>query len=561
MKKATKTQKPDKKAQSLDGILTTNRSYQPSGLSNKRPPLGEIAEKLDGFYPQRLTSELGKTASEGSISLSDVPAIEADSLAEPEISMEDNKPKKPKLWRRFRRNRNPKDKEPLSSRQRIVKRGVIVLLTIALVIGGYFGFKFWQTSHSVFFGGGGSAGLAGCKDISQLKKEGDCRINILLLGIGGPGHVGPNLTDTILLASIDPINNSIALVSIPRDLWVQIPGYGSQKINAAYAYGKEYSKSKKRSQQYLDGFKLIDQALSPVIGMDIDYHVLVNFAAFKEAVNDLGGVTINVPETLYDPTIAWENNANPLIANKGTQTMNGAQALLYARSRATSSDFARGQRQRALLVAIGNKVLSLGTFSNPVRVSNLLSSFGQNVFTDFSLGNLKPIYGLVSKVPASNITSLDIASTPGNLVTTGNLNGLSVVYPIAGIFNYSQTAPYVRSTLRDGFIAKENGQIAVYNATGTTSLAAKKSAILQAYGYRIIDAQTAPNATSPAKTILVDLSRGAKKYTRHYLEMRFGVSSLTSLPSEFGIKPNPNADFVIILGQDATTLTATTTTN
>lgn len=561
MKRATKTAKTSAKVQSLDGILTTNRSYQPSGVSNKRPPLGEIADKLDGFYPQRLTSELGKTASEGSIFMDDDPAIEASQVVEHETPMKDKTPNKPNLWRRFRQHRKSKDKKPLTRKQKIIKRGILALLVIAIAVGGYFGFKFWQTSHNVFYGGGQSVGLTGCKDINQLKKEGDCRINILLLGIGGPGHSGPNLTDTIMLASIDPINNSIALVSIPRDLWVQIPGYGSQKINAAYAYGKEYSKAKSQSRQYLDGFKLIDQALAPAVGVNIDYHVLVNFAAFKEAVNDVGGVTINAPEALYDPTIAWENKNNPLIAQKGVQTMNGAQALLYARSRETSSDFARGQRQRALLVAIGNKVLSLGTFSNPVRVSNLLSSFGNNVFTDFSLGNLKPMYKLISKVPTNDITSLDIASSPGNLVTTGNLNGLSVVYPIAGIFNYSQTVPYVRSTLRDGFIAKENAQIAIYNATGVGGLATKKSSVLQSYGYRIIDAQTAPHATNPSKTILVDLSGGKNKYTRHYLELRFGVSASTSLPSEFGIKPSPNADFVIILGQDATTLSATTTTN
>jgi anionic cell wall polymer biosynthesis LytR-Cps2A-Psr (LCP) family protein len=86
----------------------------------------------------------------------------------------------------------------------------------------------------------------------------------------------------------------------------------------------------------------------------------VDFAAFKQTVNSIGGVTFNVPETLYDPTIAWENHGNSYIAMKGMQTFNGDKALLYARSRETSSDFARGQRQRQLIVAIKDKHFHLG---------------------------------------------------------------------------------------------------------------------------------------------------------------------------------------------------------
>ena len=163
MKRATKTAKTSAKEQSLDGMLTTNRSYQPSGVSNKRPPLGEIADKLDGFYPQRLTSELGKTASEGSIFMDDDPAIETGQVAEHETPMKDKTPKKPNLWRRFRQRHKSKDKKPLTRKQKIIKRGILALLLIAVVVGGYFGFKFWQTSHNVFYGGGQSVGLTGCR--------------------------------------------------------------------------------------------------------------------------------------------------------------------------------------------------------------------------------------------------------------------------------------------------------------------------------------------------------------------------------------------------------------
>src|SRR5262249_41768891 len=143
---------------------------------------------------------------------------------------------------------------------------------------------------------------------------------------------------------------------------VQIPNNGTQKINAAYPDGLAQSTSKKLDDQRTAGLELLDRTLQPVIGTDIHYHVIVDFTAFQQSVDAVGGVDVNVPEQLYDPTIAWENHYNPVIAQKGLQHFNGHLALLYAKSRETSSDFARAERQRLILVALKNKVFSAGTF-------------------------------------------------------------------------------------------------------------------------------------------------------------------------------------------------------
>ncbi len=574
--KSTATKRKKQSAQSVDGILPSNHSYQPSGTI-ARPSLGELGYKMDGFYPQRATNELGRAAGAAAItSDQSLNEVLSDASTQPKALPEADAKKRRRLphLRLLPRRRKARENKQRTRKQKILRRSGIAAIILAIAVGGYFGFKFWQSTHGVFHSGGTSAGLSECKDINQLKKEGDCRINVLLLGIGGPGHDGPDLTDTIMLASIDPINNSVALLSIPRDLWVEVPGYGPQKINQAYYDGKTYSKSKNLTQQKRDGLKLLDETLQPIIGLNINYHVIVDFAAFKGAVNDLGGVSINVTSDelnfpfgaavhteLYDPTIAWENNNNPVIAKKGLQTMNGQQALLFARSRETSSDFARSQRQRAIMVAIGNKVLSLGTFSNPVRISQLLTTFGSNVFTDLSLGNVKPLYSLGSRIPSQDITSLDLATIPGNLVTTGSVGAASVVLPTAGLFNYSQILPYVRASLRDGYLAKENAQVEVYNATSASGVAAQTAQTLRSFGYRVTTVDSAPHQTDPATTTLVDLSGGSDKYTRHYLEMRFKTSAVTTLPSEFGIKPKAGADFVIILGQDASASTTATPAN
>ncbi len=439
--------------------------------------------------------------------------------------------RRPKSWPKFFRN--------------------IALAAVALfvIVGGYLGYKLYATQKSVFKGGGQSAAICdGDVPVDKLNKEGDGRVNILVLGIGGPGHDGPDLTDTIMLASVDTINDKVDLISIPRDLWVQTNGYSAAKINSIYPNAKYASKSKNETGKIRDALSPLDKKITEVTGVSINYHVIVNFKAFKDAVNAVGGVSFNVPEELYDPTIAWENKYNPVIAQKGYQHFNGARALLYAKSRETSSDFARGERQRLLIVALKDRVLSLGTFSNPIKISNLLDSFGNNVYTDFDLTSVKCLYKQGSQIPSSNIKSLDLVTPPHALLTTGPNGGQSTVFPRAGLFVYSDIQNYVRSTLVDGFIAKEHANIIVLNGTNMGGLAAKQADILKSYGYNVTKVDDAPSKNYQ-NTVIVDLRNGTNKYTRHYLESRYGVKAVKKLPDS-SINAG-TADFVIIIGANA----------
>jgi LCP family protein required for cell wall assembly len=149
----------------------------------------------------------------------------------------------------------------------------------------------------------------------------------------------------MMLVSIDPVNHTSTLLSLPRDLWVNVPGAGVMKLNAAWETGEFQYLGKTASgstnpKAITAGFNLVDQTVSQVLGVDVDYNVLVNFQAFQQAVDTVDGVTVNVPNALVDPTMAWENNNNPVLAPAGVDNFNGAQALLYVRSRETSSDFA-----------------------------------------------------------------------------------------------------------------------------------------------------------------------------------------------------------------------------
>ncbi len=527
--------KRSQKVPSIDGIVSDGRrlgvhsarSYQPTRGEMPTPSLDGAMSRVEGFNPLRQSqSGLGQSAE----------AAERELLEEPIVLDEPARPAK--AGQRF-------------GSRKIIKKSSLVLLALLIVGAGYFGYKFYITQRHLFRGGGRAPSLAENVDINQLKGEGDGRINILLLGIGGPNHDGPDLTDSIMLVSIDAVNNKAALLSIPRDLWVRIPGDGYQKINAAYAYGKEGSKAKSEVGKKQDGLALLDKTIGPVIGVPIHYHAIVDFTAFKDAVNTVGGVSVNVPEELYDPTIAWENHYNPVIAQKGVQNFDGDKALLYVKSRETSSDFARSQRQRLVLVALKDKALSLGTFSNPVKVSNLLDSFGNNVYTDFSLSDIKRLHQIVNKIPSADITSLDLVTPPHDLLTTGNMNGLSIVRPKIALTDYMAVQSYIRNTLRDGYIAKENASIALYNATSIAGLATAKGDELKSFGYSVSTVANAPNQTNPAQTTIVDYSKGVNKYTRHYLETRYGVSAVSSLPGSFGINPPVGTTFVIIIGKDA----------
>ena len=271
---------------------------------------------------------------------------------------------------------------------------------------------------------------------------------------------------------------------------------------------------------------------------------------FRQPIDTVGGVDVNVPEQLYDPTMAWENNHNPVLAKAGLQHFDGIHALIYVRSRETSSDFARSQRQRATLLALKDKVVNVGTLSNPLKISQLMSAFGDNVHTDLSLTDTTSLYKIFKDISNEKVASVGLADAPNNYITTDNVNGVSVVRPKAGFFDYSAIRSFLRGALPDGYIKKENSNITVLNGTSRVGLATEKSDALKSFGYNVGTVANAPTQTYDT-TVIIDRTKGKDKYTRHYLEQRFGVKATTKL-ADSSILPG-SADFIIILGNDEAT--------
>ena len=432
-------------------------------------------------------------------------------------------------------------------------RSTAIVTVLVIAFGGLVFSQGWLKARKVFRGGTTSAAaLQTNVDPGLLKGEGDGRINVLLLGRGGGSHDAPDLTDTMLLASVDPVNHTATLLSIPRDFWVHSPEGNLMKINAGWETGKykylgKVSSDTSNAQATLAGFKTVDQMVESVLGTPIHYNVLLDFDAFKQAIDTIGGVAINVPEDLVDPTMAWENDNKSVLAKAGPQNFDGRHALIYTRSRETTSDFARSQRQRAVLLAIKDKVNSLGTLSNPAKLSGLANAFGDNVQTDLSINDATRLATVIKNITNENVNSIGLGDAPNSFITTTMIGDQSVVEPKAGLFNYSAIQNFVHGQLKDPFLLKEQAKIQIYNGTTTAGLASAQADMLKSYGYGITGTGNAPTK-GYSQTIIVDLTAGKSKYTKHYLEQRYGVTAVTQLPDQ-AILPN-GADFVIVVGND-----------
>lgn len=232
----------------------------------------------------------------------------------------------------------------------------------------------------------------------------DGRTNILLLGIGGGTHDGADLTDTILVLSLDTHKKSMAMISVPRDLWSETL---KDKVNSAYHYGEEKKKD--------GGLTLAKVIVEDMVGLSIPKALLIDFSGFEEVIDAVGGIDIDVPQGFVDPQfpIAGKENddcggGDPTFScryeaitfSPGLQHMNGERALIYVRSRHAQgdegSDFARGRRQQEVFVALLQQLKKPMLWVSLSRVQALLGSFDRATITDMRIGEIATIGKLMA---------------------------------------------------------------------------------------------------------------------------------------------------------------------
>ena len=276
-----------------------------------------------------------------------------------------------------------------------------------------------------------------------LKGEENDRINILLLGIGGKGHAGGTLTDTIILASYKPSTKEVTLTSIPRDLIVYIPNYAWRKVNHLYYFGEQELAG--------NGGEFTISFISQLADLPIHYYVMADFNGFSEIVDALDGIDILVDNIINDPLypIPGKENAMPiesryehLYIEKGLQHMDGELALKYARSRHSSSvegnDYARSKRQQKTLSAIKEKTLSFNTFLNPGKIGKLIDITKEYLKTNLTTEEILRLISFARQFDANNIKNIVLDTSPEGPLKENHYNGGFVLETKTGDFEELQ---------------------------------------------------------------------------------------------------------------------------
>ena len=269
--------------------------------------------------------------------------------------------------------------------------------------------------------------------LGHLKAKPKVGLTPLVLGIGDPGHAGENLSDTIMVVSIEPQSHKAALISIPRDLRVNIPGYGYAKINQANSDGERYHYPG-------GGAKLAEQTITDNLGLPIHYYALTNFNGLKSLVDAVGGVDITVTERLYDPEYPCDNNQYAVCGldiEPGHYHMNGTLALQYARCRkgTCGNDFGRALRQQEVLSQIREKAFKWQNFLNPLKLSLISETLGNNLKTDLTTDNLIELGLIWRQITPDRTQNVVLSTQPGNFLKS---SGTSDLVPVGGNFNQIQ---------------------------------------------------------------------------------------------------------------------------
>jgi LCP family protein required for cell wall assembly len=387
-------------------------------------------------------------------------------------------------------------------------------------------------------------GFTASKD-KLLKGESDDRINFLLLGMGGEGHPGPYLTDTMIIASLKPSENKISLISIPRDLSVPIPNYGWRKINNANHFGEMQAKS--------SGPKFTADLISKVFEIPIHYYVRLDFSGFENLIDELGGIKINVENGFVDSSFPTDDYGYQTVSFKpGWQKMNGQTALIYARSRHgtnnENSDFARSKRQQQVLQAIKDEAFSFTTFLSYRKISALLKLYQEHVVTNLDIWEIYKLIKLAKKINSDNISHLVLENGPTGPLYATNINGAYLLLPRD--MSFYQLQQMIKNVFEPNAQLKpqEKTKVEIQNGTKIEGLAYQTSLALKNIGFQVIKIANAAQQNYE-KTVIYDLTNNQKPEALAELKNKFNANVSADKPSAI-ITYSSNTDFLIILGQD-----------
>jgi LCP family protein required for cell wall assembly len=398
--------------------------------------------------------------------------------------------------------------------------------------------------------------LSGDRDVSSD----DNRVNALIIGIGGEGHDGALLADTLILVSYDKNTNRAAMLSIPRDLYIPFPDGSWRKINETYSYGTYETEE--------GGADTARQIISSLFGTDIPYHVVVDFSGFEEIIDSVGGLDIYVDRTFSDPIYPVDDKRTEFIKfEQGWQHFDGATALIYARSRmgtnGEGSDFARAKRQQKILLALKEKVLKGQTLLNPITMNRLSSKVADNIQTNVESWEALRFYQMAGDVNGEQILRVTLTDAPGGILTSSTSPvGAYILQPRNGDYQLLKTV--VNELFSNGELVQEPARVEVQNGTKVAGLATTKADDLARLGYTVTYIGNAEKLDYKQTTIY-DLTGGTRPTALAALRLNLNATVASSVPNwlsdaviEYNLTPsetpitNSQADFLVILGNDST---------
>lgn len=381
--------------------------------------------------------------------------------------------------------------------------------------------------------------------------DGASRVSVLILGLDYDDDMaerqGPSRTDTMILLTIDPQSRTAGMLSIPRDLWVNIPGFGYGRINTAYYNGDAYKVPG-------GGPALAMKTVEQVIGVPVQYYAQVKFSAFVNLVDAIGKIEVFVDKKIFiDPRGPGNDE---IMLSYGPHILGGVEALAYARQRYTDGgDVDRALRQQKVIMAIREKVLDPANL--PYLLANapdIYALLQQGMNTNLTFDDVMKLGMLAKDIPVENIKRgvIDYSMVTQNTVT---VNGQSqqIFKPMPDKIRVLRdeifTSAGAISPLAQGADAldlarQEGATIAVYNGTYTQGLAVRTSEFLKSQGLNVTIADSA--TTFPAATLVID-HRG-RPYALKYFRELFKLNGAIQVQSEY--QPDAPADIEIILGPD-----------
>jgi LCP family protein required for cell wall assembly len=374
--------------------------------------------------------------------------------------------------------------------------------------------------------------------------DGASRVNMLIMGLDyrdwEAGEGAPR-TDTMILLSLDPLTNTGGMLSIPRDLWVNIPGFEPGRINTAYRFGELYDIPG-------GGPALAMKTVEELLGLKIDYYGLIDFGAFERFIDEIGGIKIDIENRIRVDPIVGDTKT----LHSGVQVLPGDLALAYARARYTKGgDFDRAQRQQQVIMGIRNRMLERDFLLSLISKAPILyQELSSGIHTNMSLDQAIKLAWTAAKVPEENIKKGIIGTD--HVTLNKSPEGDDVLKPRPEqirllrdqIFTTSGPAsPAAANAEPKDLVTAENARVSVFNGSTTPGLASRTSDFLKTEGVNVVEPADAPEAYNYTTLI----SYTGKPYTVKYLMELMDIS-----PNRMYLRYDPSSqvDIELYLGYD-----------